>query len=120
MNLTSFDNVNFAISDKLKATASQLLWWLHTYSRADKPILSRELESQFHVAGPEIRAMVDYLILVERKPIASGGKGYFLARNRDEIAGSIAHREQRGIKNLTVASALKGIFPVEAQESLKL
>jgi hypothetical protein len=120
MNLTSFENVNFTLSDKLKATASQLLWWLHTYSRADKPILSRVLESQFHVAGPEIRAMVDYLILVERKPIGSGGKGYFLARNRDEIVTSIAHREQRGIKNLTVASALKEIFPVEAQESLRL
>jgi hypothetical protein len=115
VRLEGYDQLNFAITPALKVKAESLKHLLQRYGRA---MNSREIEEQVQISGVQVRAIVSHLRVVERQPIGSDQRGYFWARSREELKTTIEHMKQRGIKDLTVASALEKIFPPPEQERL--
>lgn len=115
MQLEGYENINFEISPKLKAKGESLKHLLIQFAR---PMTSSEIEVKLHLSGVQVRAIVSYLRVVHKQPIGSDQRGYFWCTSREQLDTTIKHMEERGIKDLTVASALKKIFPNPQQERL--
>lgn len=115
MRLDGFENINFEITPALKVKAKGLKHLLQRYTRA---VTSAEIEQTLQIGGAQVRAIVSYLRVKEHQPIGSDQHGYFWARTRAELQTTIAHMKQRGIKDLTVASALEDIYPPPEQGQL--
>jgi len=115
MNLTGFENVNFEIPFSLRCRGQELTDLLKGRNR---PLVSQEIERQLGICGAELRSLVSYLRVVEKQPIASGGKGYSWARDHRELQTTIHHMKERGVKDLQVAAALESIYAHETQERL--
>ncbi|MGB5107535.1 MAG: hypothetical protein WBP42_12575 [Candidatus Zixiibacteriota bacterium] len=90
----------------------------HLLIQFARPMTSRELELTLAITGVQVRAIVSYLRVVQHYPIGSDQRGYFWCTSREQLETTIKHMEERGIKDLTVASALKKIFPNPQQERL--
>ncbi len=115
MQLEGYENINFEISPKLKAKGESLKHLLIQFAR---PMTSGEIEGKLHLTGVQVRAIVSYLRFIERQPIGSDQRGYFWCTSREQLDTTIKHMEERGIKDLAVASALKKIFANPQQERL--
>ena len=78
----------------------------------DNPILSKELEQDFNLIDTEIRDMIREF---RRSgiPIASSKKGYFYARNYEELRATIEDLEGRCNSMKETLDKLKGIWKNE-------
>jgi hypothetical protein len=61
---------------------------------SDVKSLSKELEADLGVSGAKLRALVSFMRRAQ-VPIASGGKGYWLASEPDGLDTTICHLEER-------------------------
>lgn len=74
--------------------------------RADRPIYSQELERSFNLSGEKIR---DHIRELRREgvPIVGSPKGYFIAKNREELEELISNLEGRATSMFKTVSMLK-------------
>lgn len=99
MSLAGFPDIDTSpLSDEEIEKTFKIVQWLKLMSSPNKPILSPQIESEWKLAGPKFRAMVNYLRslgdpLLSR--IAATSKGYYWADNRDDAATTITSLGQR-------------------------
>ena len=67
---------------------------LRTLQAARDPVRSPELEQILSIPEAKIRALVSQLRCA-RVPVASGSRGYWIADNDDDLAGTLRHIEGR-------------------------
>ena len=115
MQLDGYEEINFEISAKLKSKGESLRHLLIQFAR---PMTSGEIEDKLGISGVQVRSIVSYLRVVTHEPIGSDQRGYFWTTSREQLETTIKHMEERGIKDLQVAAALKKIFPNPQQERL--
>ena len=108
MSLAGFQNIETELSDKLKPLVDTVAHGLRKYT-IDSPVKSAQIEIGLKISGPELRAIVQHLRL-QGMPVGSNGKGYYMARSKDEIKTTVQHLRQRAkIENRT-ALALEESF----------
>jgi hypothetical protein len=110
MTLTGYQNIELELIPKLKELAPLFYRYLCNHTDYDNPIKSKYLEKMFDVVGVQVRLMVSWLRLHEKKPIGSDGRGYFIAKSSEELETTKAHMRERGYKDLAVADALDCCF----------
>ena len=122
MNLTSFDSVNFDLTFEDRCRVQNLVTILKDETTIDKPIPSEDLEPRIGLTGKssgvKLRALVSYMRAHLHLPIGSGDKGYFWARNRQELESTKQHLAQRTSKMHAVIAGLEQAFPPEEQGRL--
>lgn len=85
--------------------------YIHT---KQNPILSSEIEKELDLPGIVVRDIIRELRR-ESKPIASCDKGYFWAKNFEELKDTIDDLERREISLRRTRHALENCFSKEAQ-----
>lgn len=84
----------------------------------NNPALSSKIEGHLGLRGAEVRQLVKHLRR-EGHPIASNGKGYFYAKNIEELMPTLDHMKcRRDSINYTMNAMLKGRLFTEDQTSL--
>jgi len=80
--------------------------------RLENPIYSAEIEKRFNVNGSVVRDTIRELRR-EGFPIANSKKGYYLARDKDELADTIEDLKCRSMSMLVTIKALEQAFEVK-------
>ena len=85
---------------------------------SESPVNSKQVERVLRLKGSELRQLVKVLRR-EGYPIASCGKGYYYARNIEEIMPTLDHMKMRRDSiALTINKMMEGKLFTEDQQSL--
>lgn len=99
MNDSHISLPTFEFLPKLSKNAVQLLPWVDIQLMAkttkEASITSGGLKAVKGLLGTEVRGIVHYLRVVLKRPIASGGKGYYTAATPDELDDTISQLNGR-------------------------
>ena len=88
--------------------------------KKENPILSRHIERTFDISGVNVREIVHYLRVYDKRPICSDSTGYFYARNKMEASHTVKQLRSR-VKHINeAATALESAQFPETQEQLGL
>ena len=86
--------------------------------KKENPILSRHIERTFDISGVNVREIVHYLRVYDKKPICSDSSGYFYARNKVEASHTIKQLRSR-VKHINeAATALESANFPNTQEQM--
>lgn len=108
MSLSGFQNIETELSDKLKPLVDTVARCLRKYT-IDSPVKSAVIEKGLGIHGTDVRAIVQHLRL-QGVPVGSNGKGYYMARSKDEIETTVNHLRQRARVEYRTALALEESF----------
>lgn len=93
--LTGFENIEDAgnLSPKLEKLFSRFIIKIKLNDK-ENPAHSKTIEAALNISGAEVRSLVNYARRMNY-PIASNQKGYWWAKNIEELEKTLKHLEQR-------------------------
>ena len=103
MSLTTFEDMD-GLTKKAKSKLDEFLNRIQKVNKKG-PVRSKIIEDALDLRGVEVRAIVNFL----RKrgyPIGSSSKGYWYAKNMEEISDTIKHLYQR---KTAIQSVINGL-----------
>ena len=99
MNDSHINIPTFEFLPKLTKKAEKLIDWvdiqLQVKVTKETAITSGALMAVKGLVGTEVRGIVHHLRVVEKRPIASSGKGYYTAHTPDELQDTIDGLQSR-------------------------
>lgn len=104
--ITNFERYTENISDKQKAKANALMYYMQSHKGEARAIKSEVLERHFQCADVVVRKMVNYLRTSGKCPmLASTQNGYFIAENSKEIRSHLKSMFERSFRIQAVPMA---------------
>ena len=122
--MTGFEKIDEEIKAFKKTTLyhqkyDSLINMLRVRPHDSRLVMSTELEKVFKLSGPQVRDIVK----AARRlgiPIGSCGRGYFYARNAEELFNTLHHLQERRNSLSYTVRALEKCYPNQNQGTLKL
>lgn len=107
MALPGFEDVP-GLSPKVIAQSTNCLRYLQQHTTEDKPRIAYNFRQAYGFQPSEVAALIGYLRM-QGYPIGSNNRGYFWAREPDELNKTIEHMESRLVRQRRITEKLKQI-----------